>query len=234
MHSPEDQPLLPERRLVLRAAAVLGMSAVLGGCATERPDSKRIAIEPSETMTPTEETVPPTPEVAPSASSIAAARPHRLIIPPLNFEGTVDSAIRPVKVPHRGNDVYYNPPTDNLIYWAEGCSLPASPSEGTTYLFGHSDVSHVVGGAVFDRLPDLEPRDKIELTTALGRFAYRVTKNLSIPYDELANHTDTGDFGDGSVKNRLVLVTCRVPDAELDVVGYNTVICADQEEALPI
>ncbi len=236
-YSHEDQPLLPERRLVIRTGLILGMSAVLWGDAPDHTASKRLTTEPSPTPQITSAAAAPvTPDVSgeptmSARSAIAVGRPRRLAIPVLNFEVDVDSAIHPVPVPYRGTDTYYDPPTNDGVYWAEGCALPASPSEGTTYLFGHSDVAHVVDGAVFDRLPNLVQRDKIELTTTLGRFAYQVTENLSMPYDELAHHTGIGDFGDGSVKSRLVLITCRVPDARIDTIGYNTVICADQTDA---
>lgn len=232
MYSHKDQPLLPERRLVLRMAATLGMSAVLLGYTADPTDSERRVVEPRVAPETTGRVTPET--TMPARPPIAAAQPRKLAIPALRFEGNVDGAIQPVPVPYRGNDVYYDPPTNNSIYWAQGCALPASPSEGTTYLFGHSDVAHIVGGAVFDRLPELIGRERIELTTTLGRFAYQVTSNLSVPYDELAHHTDAGDFGDGSVKDRLVLVTCRVPDAKIDTVGYNTVICANRIDALPL
>jgi hypothetical protein len=213
-------------------AAAVGMSAVLLGYTAERTKSEREIVEPQ--VRP-ETTAPSTPEAAlPTPPAIGVAPPRRLTIPALKFEGSIDGAIHPVPVPHRGDDVYYDPPTNDGIYWAEGCALPASPSEGTTYLFGHSDVAHIVGGAVFDRLPDLIQRDRIELTTTLGRFAFQVTKNLSIPYDELAHHTGAGDFGDGLVKDRLVLITCRVPDAKIGTADYNTVICADRIDALPL
>ena len=233
MNNPEEQQFMPDRRFVLRAALVLGMSAVLGGCAPRPDDTEKIS-RPSNTPKPAESPAPSATETAPAAPAIiAAAAPSQLIIPTLNYERTVDGAIHPVPVRRRGDGVYYNPPTSDLVYWAEGCALPASPSEGTTYLLGHSDTARSIGGAAFDLLPELVPQDRIELTTALGRFAYQVTQNLTVPYAELSQHTTDGDFGDGEVKNRLVLITCRVPDEELEY-GYNTVIVADQKEALAL
>jgi hypothetical protein len=70
----------------------------------------------------------------------------------------------------------------------------------------------------------------VQLQTALGLFTYHVLTNTPVPFEDLVHHQGGGDFGDGSVPDRAVLITCRIPDDTL-AYGFNSVVVAALADA---
>lgn len=249
----EYEPLMEEKPVtrsdflrrtgLIVGGLVIGGSALsfLAGCSKDSPEETHTIDPLPQETTPTNEETPEKIEPQPrkqKLTNIRAASPERVIIPSVGINAICASAIKPEIVERRHNQLAYNPPTLSDTYWFAGCALPQVPSRGTTYIAGHSDTARSHGGAVFDRLPKVENNERITLFTnlgkaALGRFDYAVQSKTHVPYDDLDSHTKHGEFGDGSVKDRLVLITCHIPDEEREY-GYNTVVVAQLDNATTI
>jgi LPXTG-site transpeptidase (sortase) family protein len=86
--------------------------------------------------------------------------------------------------------------------WIRASPYPASPSSGTTYIYGHACLHHV---CPFTKLGATEVGDFIHVTTTRGELTYRVTAIGLSPKSATYLPTWARDI---RVRNRLVLVTC--------------------------
>jgi sortase (surface protein transpeptidase) len=109
-------------------------------------------------------------------------------------------------LPIRPTDGELDPPTFGEAYWIEPYGYPGS--DNTTYITGHSATR---GSAVFDPLFDrasqrarVHEGDEVVVTTAEGRFSYRVTSSVRHAKGRLAQADDVW----AKVPDRLVLITC--------------------------
>ncbi|MCU1536396.1 MAG: hypothetical protein JWP82_747 [Humibacillus sp.] len=66
---------------------------------------------------------------------------------------------------------------------------PTVPGRQTTFITGHSNRFHPddPSRGVFSRLQTVRRGDSLVLTTAAGRFVYRVSQTLEVPFDELTS-----------------------------------------------
>lgn len=235
MPTPESQV---SRRLVITGG--LGLLAATGGTAwwlTGRQSGNNYAPQRAAAPTPNAQPSTSEPEV-PTASPtkeliIAASGIQKLSIPAIKLNNAKASGpIAPQPEPNEGPGLWYYPPQLDQVAWAEGCAMPSVPSGGTTYVFGHSNRNPNGPRGVFDNLPKVAKQDRIQLLTAKGAFTYAATKNISVGFADLTKHQTNGDFGDGSVNDRLVLLTCRIPGGDQNY-SHNTVITAMLEDFKP-
>lgn len=190
------------RRVLLVAIPVLATAAVFtGGLLTGRElaESPTVASEPPPAAPTVTVTAEPSEEPEPEAPAEPSA-PTRLVVPSLDVKApVVDIDLSP--------DAVLEPPADpDLVGWWTGSAEPGA-TQGRVVVTGHT-VS--TGGGALDLLPDLDAGDKVVLVTDTGRHQYRVTDNLVVPYDEVAENAQaifgqTETSPDGA---RLILVTC--------------------------
>lgn len=191
-----------------------------------RPASQSAEFSPEPSFSAESETVQP-----PVATlEIQASNPNKLVIPAIGLTALVGSGIQPELAPEEGTGLFYVPKTMDKVDWADGFALPSVPSTGTTYLLGHSNRFTTGERGVFDNLQQVQINDKIIVVTELGKFTYLTASKQLIPFDEIANHTSPNEFGDNTVPDRIVLITCNVPGENANYDG-NMVIVANLESA---
>jgi LPXTG-site transpeptidase (sortase) family protein len=92
------------------------------------------------------------------------------------------------------------PPNLNRVVWLTQSTLPASPSPGTTAIYGHACQGIT---CAFDALVDVEAGDTVILTTGAGVLTYRINALIKYP------KSGPGSLASKrSVPNELMLVTC--------------------------
>jgi len=137
----------------------------------------------------------PSPSPSPTPHP-AAGIPEAVRIPVLGIEASVE----PISLGAGGVLV---PPADpSRVGWWSGGAHPGSVA-GTVVLAGHSVR---MGDGVFDDLADLEPGDRVGVTTAHGEVSYRVREVHELSKEDLA--AVSGELFSQSGTGRLVLVTC--------------------------
>ena len=201
---------------------VAGLVLVLAGGAAwwaQRPTS---ASTPAPTTggqpTPSEATTPAPQEVVEPVTLPRAQRvrtepgaPQQLQVPALS----IDAPVIPIGAPGG----VLTPPADpqTLGWWADGARPGAS--QGSALVTGHT--VHTGGGAM-DDLEQLEPGDRVWMTTGRGRIGYSVQQVNVLGKGELAERAQT--IFDQEVPGRLVLITCE----DWDGVDYlsNVVVTA--------
>lgn len=103
--------------------------------------------------------------------------------------------------------------------WIRESAYPSYPNHGTTYIYGHACLGAICPFSAVKRLPDgsftVAPRDLVQVATLEGRLVYEVTTVGSAP------KRDNGPLpswaSDGTVPDRLVLVTCEYVDGRSDL-----------------
>lgn len=120
----------------------------------------------------------------------------------------VDLPVRPI-TPERGP---LDPPTLRDAYWIEPYGVPGADADNTAYIIGHSwDEGEAAFNPLFDQenqTSEVDPGDRIVVTTDQGRFTYAVQEARRYPKDSLADADDVWRI----VPGRLVLITCFQPD----------------------
>jgi LPXTG-site transpeptidase (sortase) family protein len=123
----------------------------------------------------------------------------------------------PVDPPHNTAEQW------NTAAWVKQSSYPSTPSNGTSYVYGHACHYHV---CPFTRLKDANVGDQVTVTTASGTLMYRIEK---IGLSPKAATSLPSWASDSSVPNRLVLVTCAYEQG--DTSRDNIVVVAQLQDA---
>jgi hypothetical protein len=107
-------------------------------------------------------------------------------------------------------------------------AYPSYPSYGTTYVYGHACLGAICPFSAIKQHKDgngftVKPQDLILVTTPTGRLTYAITRVGLAPKKKVGALPDWAS--DGTVPNRLVLVTCDYDDNGQS--NDNIVITAD-------
>ncbi|MFE0463621.1 class F sortase, partial [Kitasatospora sp. NPDC058965] len=176
-------------------ALVLGVLLL----APSSPPSVRIGTAAAAPGVSGAPTAPPTPATgaaaAPSAASVAP--PERLLIPRIGVDAPVSAgglnADGSVEVPPLDRP-------EQVDWYRNG---PAPGQTGPAVLLGHLDTRK--GPAVFSRLPQLAPGDRIEIRRTDGTsVAYRVRELRQAPKNAFPTDLVYGDTPDPELR----LITC--------------------------
>jgi LPXTG-site transpeptidase (sortase) family protein len=216
------------------AAAALGLVAALAACSSR-------AAGDADTPTSTNLGQVPTPTHRPSAqpTSTTTARPtttgpvprpqpagiFSLVVK--TNQGDLPAAVAPLSVAsHQPVD----PPHASAKQWDTAAwivqsAYPASPSSGTTYVYGHACHYHV---CPFTNLKQARVGDSIVVTTPTGVLRYSVNRIGRSP--KSANSLPAW-ASDSTVANRLVLVTCEFEQG--DTSTNNIIVVARLTSATP-
>lgn len=161
----------PDRRLVVAAAAlVLGAAAVVGWAITRDGGTA------------------PVPRPAPSATATPSQSPRLLDAPSAGFVpdriqiDAIDVAASVVDLGRSADGAQEVPEALDVAGWWRDGSRVGGP--GSAAIVGHTSSS---GGAVFDRLGELEPGDRVGVEGADGERADFVVRRVeSVPVEDFA------------------------------------------------
>jgi sortase (surface protein transpeptidase) len=122
----------------------------------------------------------------------------------------VDAAVRGVVSAHQqGLWVIVPPMATNAdlqrAYWWSEHAAPASPSNGTAYIYGHACSHYAL--CAFNRLRELAKGDLVTVTTVRGALTYRVAAR-PVRLAKTAAGIGASSIYDYGAVNRLVLITC--------------------------
>lgn len=115
------------------------------------------------------------------------------------------------------------PPHWDRAVWLSQSAPAASPSSGTTAVYGHACHHHVCS---FDKLRDAALGDSVVLRTAAGTLTYRVFGIGSYP-----KHGTGSLNAKPSVNGELMLVTCAYEEGDESL--SNLVVTAELVAARP-
>lgn len=163
----------PDRRLVVTAAAlVLSAAAVVGWAVTRGGDTE------TEPRPAASATGSPTPSATPRSldASSTGFVPNRIEI------DAIDVAASVVDLGRAADGSQEVPEALDVAGWWRDGSQVGGP--GSAAIVGHTSSS---GGAVFDRLGELEPGDRVGVDGADGERAEFVVRRVeSVPVEEFA------------------------------------------------
>ncbi|GJF32507.1 hypothetical protein KNE206_52070 [Kitasatospora sp. NE20-6] len=175
-------------------ALVLGLGTVALG---EAPDRTPVRIADTGTGPDPSRAAPPPDPTAPLRPELPASPPVRLLIPRIG----VDAAVGSVGLNTDGTVEV--PPLDRpaLVGWYRDGAAPGS--RGPAVLLGHYDTRR--GPAVFHRVPELHPGDRIDVVRQDGRtVSYRVRSSGQFRKTAFPTGLVYGDTPDPQLR----LITC--------------------------
>lgn len=111
-----------------------------------------------------------------------------------------------------------DPPVHNRAAWVEQSAYPATPSQGTSYIYGHACHHNTCS---FTRLKNAQLGDLVIVTTPAGVLTYKVTH---IGTSLKSTNALPVWASNSTVSNRLVLVTCAYESGDISLT--NLVVAA--------
>ncbi len=189
------------------AALVIG-ALVLLSIAFWPKEAPAALPEPTRVPTPIETTIPtpealPTPEPTPEPIHVAASNILRVSIAAVGLDVKVSGPTEPRETENckGGTVLCIDPPVPDQAAWYG--TVPATESEGTVRLFGHTSDRNPAYAA-FNSLVVVKAGDTIVVETETGVFTYRAEAPAFVPYVDVPN----SELIWGNDPDRLVLVTC--------------------------
>jgi LPXTG-site transpeptidase (sortase) family protein len=150
----------------------------------------------------------PTPRPLAELKPDVVYQPEEIDIPAISLHAPVVQAKYRVIQLQGKRFQQWLPPAKFAAGWHT--SSAALGQAGNTVLNGHNNLY----GGVFDRLRDLKPGDRIEMTSQGIVFVYEVSNVLNLPekYESLETRMANARWLQASEDERLTLVTCWPPD----------------------
>ncbi|MFD5466738.1 class F sortase [Kitasatospora sp. NPDC127059] len=197
--APRPGPSLLQRSVFGTAGLLclaLGSTLALSGRDTPVVQIETSGHDPAATAPPAN-TAGTTTAPAGAPTALAASPPARLLIPAIDVDAPVTdlglNADGTVQVPSADH-------ADQVGWYRNG---PAPGEAGPAVLIGHLDTRH--GPAVFQRLPELHPGDRIGIRRADGRTVdFTVRSLLQAAKDNFPTDTVYGDTPGPALR----LITC--------------------------
>jgi hypothetical protein len=198
------------------ASGVAGLTAVVVGFTGggRGPASAAGAEVPAPASVSSAADPPPSSQTAPFGGV-----PHRTAFT-ISLEtdaGAVRARVAPIRVasgepvqPPEGSPAQWN-----TAVWVQASAYPSATAHATTYVYGHACHHHLCPFTPIQRRAGggftVHAGDRIVVTTSTAQIVYAVTRVAAVPKTAA---TLPLWVGDGSVPNRLVLVTCEYEDGD--------------------